>query len=122
MKLYELTIQDAHRLLRKKEISSQDLTRAILDRINAVDEAVGAYITVDNEMAMAQAKIADKAISDGIIRPLTGIPIALKDLICTKGLRTTCGSKILENFIPPYDATVVKKLKREHAVLKRRSP
>ena len=117
MKLHELTIQDAHRLLREKEISSQDLTRAILDRINAVDEAVGAYITVDGETAMAQAKIADKAISDGNIRPLTGIPIALKDLICTKGLRTTCGSKILENFIPPYDATVVKKLKREHAVI-----
>ena len=117
MKLYELTIQEAHRLLRKKEISSQDLTRAILDRINAVDDAVGAYITVDDVMAMARAKIADKAISDGNIRPLTGIPIALKDLICTKGLRTTCGSKILENFIPPYDATVVKKLKREHAVI-----
>ena len=117
MKLYELTIQEAHRLLRKKEISSQDLTRAILDRINAVDEAVGAYITVESEMAMAQAKIADKAISNGNIRPLTGIPIALKDLICTKGLRTTCGSKILENFIPPYDATVVKKLRRENAII-----
>ena len=87
MKLYELTIQEAHRLLRKKEISSQDLTRAVLDRINAVDEAVGAYITVDGEMAMAQAKIADNAISDGDIKPLTGIPVALKDLICTKGLR-----------------------------------
>ena len=117
MKLYELTIQEAHRLLRKKEISSQDLTQAILDRINAVDDAVGAYITVDDEMAMAQANIADKAISDGNIRPLTGIPIALKDLICTKGLLTTCGSKILENFIPPYDATVVKKLRSEHAVI-----
>jgi aspartyl-tRNA(Asn)/glutamyl-tRNA(Gln) amidotransferase subunit A len=99
MKLYELTIQEAHELLRKKEISSQDLTQAILDRINAVDEAVGAYITVDGEMAMAQAKIADKEISKGNIRPLTGIPIALKDLICTKGLLTTCGSKILDNFI-----------------------
>ena len=117
MKLYELTIQDAHRRLRKKEISSQDLTRAVLGRINAVDEAVGAYITVDDEMAMAQAKIADKAISDDNIRPLTGIPIALKDLICTKGLLTTCGSKILKNFIPPYDATVVKKLRRENAVI-----
>ena len=117
MKLYELTIQEAHELLRKKEISSQDLTQAILDRINAVDEAVGAYITVDGEMAMAQAKIADKEISKGNIRPLTGIPIALKDLICTKGLLTTCGSKILDNFIPPYDATVVKKLRKENAII-----
>jgi aspartyl-tRNA(Asn)/glutamyl-tRNA(Gln) amidotransferase subunit A len=117
MKLHELTIHEAHELLRKKEISSQDLTRAILDRINAVDEAVGAYITVDGEMAMAQAKIADKKISEGSIRPITGIPIALKDLICTKGLLTTCGSKILEKFIPPYDATVVKKLRRENAII-----
>ncbi len=117
MKLYELSIQEAHRLLRKKEISSQDLTRAILDRINAVDEAVGAYITVDPETAMAQAETADKAISEGRFTPLTGIPIALKDLICTKGLRTTCGSKILENFIPPYDASVVTKLKKDGAVI-----
>ena len=117
MKLYELSIQEAHRLLRKKEISSQDLTRAILDRINAVDEKVGAYITVDPETAMTQAETADKAISEGRFTPLTGIPIALKDLICTKGLRTTCGSKILENFIPPYDASVVKKLKKGGAVI-----
>ena len=98
MKLYELTIQEAHRLLRKKEISSKDLTRAILDRINSVDDAVGAYITIDGERAMDQAQIADKVILEGRMTPLTGIPIALKDLICTKGLRTTCGSKILENF------------------------
>ena len=117
MKHYELTLQDAHRLLKQKEISSQDLTRAILDRIDAVDNAIGAYITVDDETALAQAQIADKAISEGHITPLTGIPISLKDLICTKGLRTTCGSKILENFIPPYDATVVKKLRKEGAVI-----
>ena len=109
MKLYELTIQDAHRLLKQKDVSSQELTRGVLDRINAVDEKVGAYITVDPEMAMAQAETADKAISEGRFSPLTGIPIAFKDLICTKGLRTTCGSKILEDFIPPYDASVVKK-------------
>jgi len=117
MKLYELTIQDAHRLLKQKEISSRDLTRAILDRINAVDEKVGAYITVDDEAAMAQARNADRDISEGRITPLTGIPIGLKDLICTKGLRTTCGSRILENFIPPYDAAVVQKLRREGAVI-----
>jgi len=117
MELYELTIQNAHNLLEKKEISSIELTRSVLDRINALDEAVGAYISVDDETALAQAQIADKAISEGHITPLTGIPISLKDLICTKGLRTTCGSKILENFIPPYDATVVKKLRKEGAVI-----
>ncbi|MBW1728739.1 MAG: Asp-tRNA(Asn)/Glu-tRNA(Gln) amidotransferase subunit GatA, partial [Deltaproteobacteria bacterium] len=117
MKLYELTIKKAHLLLKKKEISSQELTRAVLDRIDAVEEHVGAYITVDSEMALAQAKIADKEISRGNISPLTGIPLALKDLICTKGLRTTCASRILENFVPPYDATVVKKLKKQAAVI-----
>jgi aspartyl-tRNA(Asn)/glutamyl-tRNA(Gln) amidotransferase subunit A len=117
MKLYELTIKKAHMLLKKKEISSQELTRAVLDRIDAVEEHVGAYITLDSEMALAQAKIADKSISQGSILPLTGIPLALKDLMCTKGLRTTCASRILENFVPPYDATVVKKLKKQGAVI-----
>ncbi len=117
MKLYELTIKKAHMLLKKKEISSRELTRAVLDRIDAVEKHVGAYITLDSEMALAQAKIADKEISQGNILPLTGIPMAIKDLMCTKGLRTTCASRILENFVPPYDATVVKKLKTQGAVI-----
>ncbi len=117
MNLYELTIQDAHRLLKQKEISSQELTRAILDRIEDVDETIGAYITVAHETAMAQARRADASISENNISALTGIPLALKDLICTKGLRTTCASRILENFVPPYDATVVKKLKKAGAVI-----
>lgn len=117
MKLHELTIKKAHMLLKKKEISSRELTRAVLDRIEAVDKHVGAYITLDSEMALAQAKIADKEISRDNILPLTGIPMAIKDLMCTKGLRTTCASRILENFVPPYDATVVKKLKTQNAVI-----
>ena len=88
MKLYELTLKEAHRLLKQKEISSRELTQAVLDRIAVVEDSVGAYITVDHAMAMAQAKIADKAISQGNILPLTGIPLALKDLICTKNFRT----------------------------------
>ncbi len=117
MKLNELTIQEAHRRLKQKEITSKDLTQAVLDRIGAVDKTVGAYITVNSEAAVAQAEKADKEISEGRLTPLTGIPIALKDLICTKGLRTTCASRVLENFIPPYDATVVKKLKKDGAVI-----
>ena len=117
MKLYELTIKEAHRLLKQKEISSRELTQAVLDRIDDVEGNVRAYITVDGETAMTQAEVADKAISQGNILPLTGIPLALKDLICTKDLRTTCGSMILEDFIPPYDATVVKKLKKQGAVI-----
>jgi aspartyl-tRNA(Asn)/glutamyl-tRNA(Gln) amidotransferase subunit A len=117
MRLYELTIHEAHRLLKEKEISSQELTRAVLDRIAAVDKAVGAYITVAGDMAMEQAKLADRMIAKGNISVLTGIPLALKDLICTQGLRTTCASRILENFVPPYDATVVKKLKTQGTVI-----
>ncbi|MCP4351923.1 MAG: Asp-tRNA(Asn)/Glu-tRNA(Gln) amidotransferase subunit GatA [Desulfobacterales bacterium] len=117
MNLYELTVQEAHNLLKQKEISSQELTKAVLDRISAVDEKVGAFITVADEMAMLQAQLADKEISQGNISALTGIPLSVKDLMCTKGLLTTCGSKILGNFVPPYDATVVEKLKKQGAVI-----
>jgi len=117
MNLYELTIQQAHRLLSEKEISSQELTAAVIDRIKTVDEKTKAYITVAEKTAMEEARLADKIISEGNTLLLTGIPIAIKDLICTEGIRTTCASKILENFIPPYDATVIKKLKNEGAVI-----
>jgi aspartyl-tRNA(Asn)/glutamyl-tRNA(Gln) amidotransferase subunit A len=117
MKLYELTIHKAHELLKQKEISSAELTRAVLDRIEAVDDKVGAYITVAGDTAMKQARLADSAISNGKCRPLTGIPLAIKDLICTKGLKTTCASRILENFVPPYDAAVIKKLNNQGAVI-----
>ena len=117
MKLHELTIHKAHELLKQKEISSAELTRAVLDRIEAVDDKVGAYITVAGDTAMKQARLADMAISNGKCRPLTGIPLAIKDLICTKGLKTTCASRILENFVPPYDAAVIKKLNNQGAVI-----
>jgi len=117
MQLYELTIQKAHALLEQKEITSEELTLAVLDRVASLEDKVGAYITIDAETALQQAKSADREIAGGNISALTGIPIALKDLICTKGLRTTCASRILENFIPPYDATVVQKLKKTAAVI-----
>lgn len=117
MKLYEITIQKAQKLLKQKKITAKDLTNAVINRINDIEPKVKAYITVADEMALAQAEIADKLISEGKTAPLTGIPIALKDLICTKGLRTTCGSIILEDFVPPYDATVVKKLVNNGAVI-----
>ena len=117
MKLYELTIHEASRLLREKEISSQELTRAVLERIESIEEKVGAYITVAAETAIKQAELADKEISRGNISPLTGIPLSIKDIICTKGLRTTCASRILDNFTPQYDAFVIKKLKEAGAVI-----
>jgi len=117
MKLYDLTIHAAHDLLKKKEIRSAELTSAVLDRIASADSRLGAYITVTADTAMEQAKAADEAIYKGNMTCLTGIPLAVKDLICTKGIRTTCASKILENFVPPYDATVMEKLRAAGAVM-----
>ncbi len=104
-------------MLKSKEISSRELTQAVLDRIEAVESQVDAFITVTEANAIQAAENADKQIAQGKIGPLTGIPLGVKDLICTKGTKTTCGSRILENFIPPYDATVVKKLISDHAVI-----
>ena len=114
---HELTIAKAHRLLADGDISSTELTQAVIDRIDAQDGNIGAYITVTPDTAMTQAKDADDRIAKGDASPLTGIPLAIKDLICTKGIRTTCASKILENFIPPYNATVMEKLNRSGAVM-----
>ena len=117
MKLHELTIHEASDLLKAREISSHELTRAVLERIESVEKKVDAYITVAAETAVRQAELADKQISNGNILPLTGIPLSVKDLICTKGLRTTCASRILDNFTPQYDAFVIKKLKKAGAVI-----
>jgi aspartyl-tRNA(Asn)/glutamyl-tRNA(Gln) amidotransferase subunit A len=117
VKLHELTIDGAHKLLKKKEISSRELTRAVFDRIEAVESKVDAYITLAEEHALVQAERADKLIAGGQCAPLTGIPLGVKDLICTRNLPTTCGSKILENFLPPYDATVIHKLNNAGAVI-----
>lgn len=117
MNLYELTVAGALDKLRANEITSVDLTQSCLDRIEQVEGDVRAFITLDSEGALEQARAADAMRRSGRDGHLCGIPLALKDLLCTKGMRTTCGSKILENFIPPYDATVVEKLKAQGAVL-----
>ena len=110
MKPYELTIEAARDLLDRKEISSEELTDAVFDRIEETDGRIGAYITPCREAAMARARQADQEIADGSASPLTGVPIAIKDNICTRGIQTTCASKILEGFVPTYNATVVEKL------------
>ncbi len=117
MQLHELKIHEAGRLLKDGEITSEELTRAVLERIEKKDDAIGAYLTVCADLAMEQAREADKTIARGDAKPLTGIPLAIKDLICTKGIRTTCASRILENFVPPFDAFIMKKLNGQNAVM-----
>ncbi|PKH44804.1 glutamyl-tRNA(Gln) amidotransferase subunit A, partial [Dehalococcoides mccartyi] len=115
--LVKLTIAQSHKLLKDRKISSAELTKAHLERIEKLEPEIKAFMTVCPETALSQAEAADKAIKQGDIRPLTGIPMALKDVLCTKGIRTTCSSKMLENFVPPYNAHVVDKLAKEGAVL-----
>jgi aspartyl-tRNA(Asn)/glutamyl-tRNA(Gln) amidotransferase subunit A len=113
----QVTIKEASELLKNKEISSVELTQAYLDRIEATEPKVRALVTVTADRALEQAKQADEAIAAGKAGSLTGIPIVIKDNMCTRGVRTTCSAKMLENFVPPYDATVVSKLNNEGMVM-----
>jgi len=113
----DLTIHAAHELLKAKKISSVELTTDYLARIKAVDPQVRAIVTVTAEHALEQAKKADERIAAGKAGPLTGVPFLLKDNMSTKGIKTTCSSKMLENFVPPYNATVVEKLNGAGAVM-----
>lgn len=118
MQLINLTIQELHQLLITKQISSVELTQAILKRAHEVDAKIQAYVTIADDLALQQAKLADERIAKGEnVTPLTGIPFAMKDAISTRGVRTTCSSKILENYVPQYNATVAQKLADAGAVL-----
>jgi aspartyl-tRNA(Asn)/glutamyl-tRNA(Gln) amidotransferase subunit A len=118
MELFDRTIHELHEMLKNGETTAQAVTDSVLNRIKAVDGRVKSYITVTEDMARKQAEEADRRIkSGGVVSPLHGIPIAVKDNMCTDGIRTTCASKILENFVPPYDATVVQNLKQAGYVL-----
>ena len=117
LNLHEVTIHEAKELLEKREISSVELTQAVLKRISEVDSKVSAYVTVTAEEALRQAEEADKQLATGQSNPLCGVPVAIKDNHCTQGFRTTCSSKMLEDFVPPYDATVVEKLKASGMVM-----
>ena len=122
VELYGLTVQQARALLERGEISAMELVRAVLNRIDAVEPRVRAYLTVVADRAMEQARAADARWAEyrqnGAPAPaLLGIPMAIKDEICTRGVRTTAGSKILNNFVPPYDATVMEKLNAAGAIL-----
>ncbi|MDP2660960.1 MAG: Asp-tRNA(Asn)/Glu-tRNA(Gln) amidotransferase subunit GatA [Dehalococcoidia bacterium] len=114
---YRLTIQQSRALLRSRQASSVELTRAVLDRISLVETRVKSFVTVTPEVALLQAEQADRRLAQGDEAPLLGIPAAIKDVISTKGVRTTCSSRMLENFIPTYDAAVMERLQSQGLVM-----
>jgi len=114
--LYALTVHEAQDLLHRGEISAVELTESVLERIYALDNDIKAYLTLTPEAALEQAAEADRRLAAGERTPLLGIPLAIKDVLCLQGVPTTCGSRILEDFIPPYDATVVSRLREMGAV------
>ncbi|MGZ3594513.1 MAG: Asp-tRNA(Asn)/Glu-tRNA(Gln) amidotransferase subunit GatA [Syntrophales bacterium] len=116
MGLHQLTIHELQKQIRSGKVNSSDIVKSVFDRIDAVEGRVHAYITLMKDYAFEEAAKADRCIKEGNIQALTGIPVALKDIVCTKGFLTTCGSRILYNYIPPYDATVVEKLRDAGAV------
>ena len=111
MELFSLTIHELQEKIKNGDVSAMQIAESVFSRIAAVEERVHSYIRLMKEEALVQAVKADECIKKGDIRTLTGIPIALKDIVCTKGITTTCGSRILHNFVPPYNATVVEKLR-----------
>ena len=115
--LLEKTIHEVSADLKAKKVSSVELTKAQMDHLEQIEPKVQSFITITRDQALKQAAEADKRLASGKdITPLTGVPIAIKDLLCTKGVRTTCASRMLENFVPPYNATVVEKLYSAGAV------
>nr|WP_197715825.1 Asp-tRNA(Asn)/Glu-tRNA(Gln) amidotransferase subunit GatA [Petrocella atlantisensis] len=118
MMLYQKSVSVLQHMLQNKEVSSEEVTQSYLDRIDVVDKKVGAYITVATESALATARSVDEKRNKGeVLSPFAGIPIGIKDNMCTEGLRTTCASKMLDNFIPPFDATIINKIKENDMII-----
>lgn len=118
MKLHHMTVCQVADRIRKREISSGEVTRHIIDRIKEVDDRVGAYITVTEEQALVKAREVDRLMGEGgALTDISGVPMALKDNMCTGDIKTTCASNILNNFVPPYSATVYSRLGRAGGVL-----
>ncbi len=116
MQLYELSLAEASRMLQNGQISAHELTKAIIERQEKTEPLLNCYITATPEQALAQAQAADERLAKGQSTLLTGVPVGLKDSICTAGVRTTAGSRMLHNFVPPYNATIVGKLQEAGAV------
>ncbi|MEG1760828.1 MAG: Asp-tRNA(Asn)/Glu-tRNA(Gln) amidotransferase subunit GatA [Hydrogenoanaerobacterium sp.] len=118
MELYNKTATELAKMLRQKQCSAAELATSVFDRIEATEGRVGAYITLQKEAAFKKAAEVDAKLAAGeILSPLAGIPVAIKDNICTKGVETTCASKILRGFVPPYDAAVIERLKADDYIL-----
>lgn len=115
--IFSMNLREMRKALDERSVSSQELTKEYLDNIKKYDDKLECYITVTEDIAMAQAEKAQAVIDKGEAKALTGIPMAIKDNICTEGVRTTCSSKILENFIPPYNATAMEKLDSQNIVM-----
>ena len=114
-----MNLKDAHQIrdtVNSGEITAKDWANAALDRIEAVDSDLGVFLTVEPDAVRERAGVVDRAVKEKSL-PLAGVPIAIKDNICTRHLRTTCGSKILENYVPPYNATVINLLEKAGAVI-----
>ncbi len=116
MEVLDKSIFELHNMLKNREITSQELTNKFLEKIKNLNKEINAYITICEDIAIEQSKKADEKIKNGNISYLTGIPLSIKDLICTKGIKTTCGSKMLNNYIPTYNATVYEKLLEQNIV------
>lgn len=118
MELYEKSAFELSQMIKDKQISSVEVTKSVFDRIDSVEGKVDTYVTLDKENALKKAEEVDKKIANGDrLSPLAGIPIGIKDNISTKGLRTTCSSKMLENYIPPFNATVIEKINNADMVI-----
>jgi len=115
--MYKQTVVELSKGLANKEFSSVELTQEFLGRIKSLDKSYNSFITITEEKAIEQAKKADAIIASGKQNILTGIPLAQKDIFCTKGVKTSCGSKMLDNFISPYSATVIENFNQQHAVM-----
>jgi aspartyl-tRNA(Asn)/glutamyl-tRNA(Gln) amidotransferase subunit A len=117
LELYRKGIAELSEMLRKREMSAKEIAISVFDRIEQVENKIRAYLTLTKDEALSMAENADQELSSGNGKILSGIPIAIKDNMCTKGIRTTCSSKILQNFIPPYESTATSKLLEQGYVL-----